>query len=143
MSGGPQLVHLELDEKDKESLQELQQSMGQAQQELSMLRSKVAMREAEKRRSDLTLHELSDLPDGTKAYKQVGKMFLLKPMSDIKKNLTETCESVSKDVTSLNDKKKHVEDTYTKVQADFQEFVKAHMVSAEGGESGESSSKDK
>tara|TARA_B110001452_G_C15050397_1_gene366794 strand:+ start:182 stop:433 length:252 start_codon:yes stop_codon:yes gene_type:complete len=76
----PQLVHLELDEKDKEQLQELQQSMGQAQQELAMLRQKTAMRESEKRRADLTLGELDGLPTDAKAYKQVGKMFLLQPL---------------------------------------------------------------
>lgn len=79
----PQMVHLELDDKDKEQLQELQQSMGQAQQELAMLRQKASMRESEKRRSDLTLHELSDLPDSATAYKQVGKMFLLQPLPDL------------------------------------------------------------
>ena len=76
----PQLVHLELDEKDKEQLQELQQSMGQAQQELALLRQKTAMRESEKRRADLTLSELADLDGSAKAYKQVGKMFLLQPL---------------------------------------------------------------
>ena len=81
---GPQLVHLELDEKDKEQLQELQQSMGQAQQEMSMLKAKHHMRETEKRRSDLTLHDLSSLPDDARAYKQVGKMFLMHPLPDLK-----------------------------------------------------------
>lgn len=137
------LVQLELDEKDKENFQELQQSVADAQRELAQIGQKIRTRNAEAKHAALTFAELEPIPDETRAFEQVGKMFLLKPMSDIKKNLTETCESVSKDVTSLNDKKKHVEDTYTKVQADFQEFVKAHMVSAEGGESGESSSKDK
>ncbi len=84
MSGAPQLVHLEMDEKDKEQLQELQQSMAQAQQELAMLRSKMQMREGERRRADLTLQEVSDLPESARAYKQVGKMFLMHPVPDLK-----------------------------------------------------------
>ena len=80
---GPQLVHLEMDEKDKESLQELQQGMAQAQQEQQMLQAKVQMRESERRRCDLTLHELADLPESARAYKQVGKMFLMQPLPEL------------------------------------------------------------
>ena len=80
---GPQLVHLEMDEKDKESLQELQQGMAQAQQEQQMLQAKVQMRESERRRCDLTLHELADLPETARAYKQVGKMFLMQPLPEL------------------------------------------------------------
>ena len=80
---GPQLVHLEMDEKDKESLHELQQGMAQAQQETQMLQAKLQMRESERRRSDLTLHELADLPDTARAYKQVGKMFLMHSLPDL------------------------------------------------------------
>merc|ERR1711865_125463 len=64
---GPQLVHLEMDENDKESLHGLQQGMAQAQQEVQMLQAKLQMRESERRRSDLTLHELADLPDTAQA----------------------------------------------------------------------------
>ena len=80
---GPQLVHLEMDDKDKESLQELQQGMAQAQQEQQMLQAKVQMRESERRRCDLTLHELADLPETARAYKQVGKMFLMQPLPEL------------------------------------------------------------
>ena len=80
---GPQLVHLEMDEKDKESLQELQQGMAQAQQEQQMLQAKVQMRESERRRCDLTLHELAELPETARAYKQVGKMFLMQPLPEL------------------------------------------------------------
>ena len=80
---GPQLVHLEMDEKDKESLHELQQGMAQAQQEVQMLQAKLSMRDSERRRSDLTLHELADLPDTARAYKQVGKMFLMHSLPDL------------------------------------------------------------
>tara|TARA_B100000795_G_C22571435_1_gene350229 strand:- start:297 stop:518 length:222 start_codon:yes stop_codon:yes gene_type:complete len=72
-----------MDEKDKESLHELQQGMAQAQQEVQMLQAKLSMRDSERRRSDLTLHELADLPDTARAYKQVGKMFLMHSLPDL------------------------------------------------------------
>mgnify|MGYP001349674899 FL=1 len=55
----------------------------QAQQEVQMLQAKLSMRDSERRRSDLTLHELADLPDTARAYKQVGKMFLMHSLPDL------------------------------------------------------------
>ena len=70
------MIQLELDDTDKKQFAELQQAMGQAQQEQSLVVQKLRVRETEKRRSDLTLSELKDVDNSTKAYVQVGKMFL-------------------------------------------------------------------
>ena len=83
------------------------------------------------------------MPDETKAYEQVGKMFLLKPITELKSALTENVEASAKDVASLTEKKTHQEEAYKKVKEDFQEFVKAHVVEQKEGEgSGEGSKKE-
>jgi chaperonin cofactor prefoldin len=125
---GPQLVHLEMDEKDKESLQELQQGMAQAAQEKQMLQAKLQMRDSERRRSDLTLHELADLPDTARAYKQVGKMFLMHSLPDLVQSLTDKSANCEKEVGALKEKLTHVVEAEKKVEADFNDFVKSHMV---------------
>merc|ERR1711865_611757 len=125
---GPQLVHLEMDENDKESLHGLQQGMAQAQQEVQMLQAKLQMRESERRRSDLTLHELADLPDTARAYKQVGKMFLMHSLPDLMQSLTEKSVNCEKEVGALKEKLTHVSAASEKVEADFNDFVKSHMV---------------
>ena len=122
------LVSLSLDDKDKENFTELQQSIGQAQQELAQLTNKLRIRVGEAKHSQLTLAELETVPDETRAFAQVGKMFLLQSLPELKKELTEKVESCTKDVAAMTEKKTHVEDTYKKVQEDFQEFVKAHVV---------------
>ena len=140
MSGS--LVQLELDEKDKENFQELQAEIGKAQQELATTSTKLRTRGAEERHAQLTLAELSSVPDGCRAFEQVGKMFLLKPLPELKAGLTAQAESCAKDVASLTEKKGHVEEAYKKVQADFQEFVKAHMVEVEASKDGSAEKKD-
>jgi len=125
------LVQLELDEKDKENFQELQQAMGEAQKELASLTMKGRTRNAEAKHAAFTYAELEKVGDDAKAYEQVGKMFLLKPLPDLKAQLEEEVEKATKDATALGEKKKHVEESYKKIQEDFQEFVKAHMVSAD------------
>ena len=101
-------VMLELDDKEKENLQELQQSVGQAEKELAMISSKLRQREIEGKRAELTKLELDTIADETPAYVQVGKMFLLEPLSEIKASLTKRVEDSTKDVAVLKEKQLHV-----------------------------------
>uniref|UniRef100_A0A7S2JQW0 Prefoldin subunit 4 n=1 Tax=Haptolina brevifila TaxID=156173 RepID=A0A7S2JQW0_9EUKA len=133
MSG---LVQLELDEKDKENFKELQDSMAEGQREIMMLTTKLRTRNAEAKHAELTLAELEPLDESTRTFEQVGKMFLLKPLPDLKKDLSETVESGTREVASLTDQKKHREEAHKKLQADFEEFVKAHMIESKEEESG-------
>ena len=128
------LVSLELDEEGKENLQGLQQEIGKAEVELQQTQHKLRVRNAEAKHAALTLAELEVVPDEVKSYEQVGKMFLLKPLPELKAALTASVESASKDVASLTEKKNHQEEAYKKVRDDFQEFVKAHTVEAKEGD---------
>lgn len=125
------LVSLELDEKDKENFQEMQQSMGQAQAELGALTQKIKGRGAEAKHGELTLAELAAVPDETLAYAQVGKMFLLQPLPELKQELIDKVDANKKEVTALTEKREHNEAAFQKLQEDFQEFVKAHVVEAD------------
>lgn len=104
------LLTLDLDDKDKENFKELQESIAQAQGELSQLTTKLRGRNAEAKHSELTLAELTTVPDECKAYAQVGKMFLLQPLSELKQELSTKVDDATKDVTSLTDKRTHVEE---------------------------------
>eukprot|EP00316_Scyphosphaera_apsteinii_P025371 CAMPEP_0119316972 /NCGR_PEP_ID=MMETSP1333-20130426/41527_1 /TAXON_ID=418940 /ORGANISM="Scyphosphaera apsteinii, Strain RCC1455" /LENGTH=132 /DNA_ID=CAMNT_0007322763 /DNA_START=34 /DNA_END=432 /DNA_ORIENTATION=- len=127
------LVQLELDEKDKESFNEMQQSLGQAQQELQMVAGKMRMREQEQRQAELTLLELQGMDTQTPAYYQVGKMFLQKPLTDLVTQFVDKMEACKKERAALKEKKDHVETAMNKVNDDFQEFIKDHLVTKEGG----------
>ena len=64
-------VQLELDDKDKESLHELQTSMGQAEHQLAVVSSQLRQKETESKRSMLTAAELDELAADTPSYVQV------------------------------------------------------------------------
>ena len=134
------LVSLELDEMDKKNFTELQGSIAQAQQELSGLTQKLRARNAEAKHAQLTLAELQEVPDECKAYEQVGKMFLLRPLPELVTSLDDKSQGYLKEVAAMTEKKKHMEEAYAKVQEDFQEFVKAHVV--EGDEKKDDAKKD-
>jgi len=129
------MVQLELDEKDKESFSEMQQSLGQAQQELAMVSGKLRTREQEGRLAELTLTELNGMGDETIAYQQVGKMFVQRPLSDLKQQLQTKAEACAKEREALAEKKTHVETAMQKLNEDFQEFIRAHLVAQASGAS--------
>ena len=128
------MIQLELDDTDKKQFAELQQAMGQAQQEQSLVAQKLRVRETEKRRSDLTLSELKDVDDSTRAYLQVGKMFLQQDLAGLKKKMAEKSEACGKEAVTLKQQREHVEAAAKKVQADFEEFIKSHLITEGGGE---------
>merc|ERR1712014_133354 len=113
----------------------MQQSMQQAQQEIAMVENKRRVREQEQRLAQLTLVELQSMGDDTIAYHQVGKMFLQKPLTELKEQLSEKVDSCQKEQESLKGKKSHVEEALKKVNEDFQEFIRAHLVASEGAKS--------
>jgi len=125
------MVQLELDDKDKESFNEMQQSMQQANQEIAMVEGKRRVREQEQRLAELTLMELQAVGDDTVAYHQVGKMFVQKPLPELKELLGDKVESCKKEQEGLKSKKAHVEEALKKVNEDFQEFIRAHLVASD------------
>eukprot|EP00966_Prymnesium_polylepis_P029159 676725-Prymnesium_polylepis.1 len=142
--GEPSYVQLELDEKEKENLQELQTSVKQAENELRMVSARLQQREIEGarpraiprahhtrprvrapcqcvhsgrspsplrrrpgKRAELTKIELDTVADDTKAYVQVGKMFLFQPLPEIKAGLAKTVEDAGKECAGLKEKQVH------------------------------------
>mmetsp|Transcript_26448 Transcript_26448/g.33012 ORF Transcript_26448/g.33012 Transcript_26448/m.33012 type:complete len:135 (-) Transcript_26448:127-531(-) len=127
-----QMVQLELDEKDKESFEEMQTSMGQARQEIAMLDANLRKRTTEKREAELILSELSTMSSETAAYKQVGKMFLQTPIDDLKSFLGTKVERCTKDCETLTEKRSHATQAAEKLQEDFQQFIKEHIYQQQG-----------
>ena len=82
----------------------------------------------------LTLKELQAMDESTVAYQQVGKMFLQKPMGELKQALGEKAEGCAKEHDALTEKKAHVEAALKKLNDDFQEFIKSHLITHAEGE---------
>ena len=61
-----------------------------------------------------------------------GRKHAQKPK--LKQTLLDTVATCEKEVSQLEEKKAHVDKAYEKVQEDFQEFVKGHLVESKEGE---------
>ena len=62
------------------------------------------------KRAELTKIELDTVSDDTKAYVQVGKMFLYQPLPDVKAKLATTVEEVTKEVKQMKEKQEHIKE---------------------------------
>ena len=124
----PQLVQLEMDEKDKEAFVEMQKSIETANAELQRVELAARKRMHEKREAELINKELDEMDDHTtRAYKQVGKMFLQAPLKELKATFAQRIEACTKETNALKEKHTHVEEAAKKVQQDLSDFVKAHI----------------
>ena len=99
-----------------------------------MVQSKLRMRETEQRRAQLTLAELQGMESETVAYTQVGKMFLQAPLDVLRQQIGDKAVTCQRERDALSEKKSHVETALKKVNEDFSEFVRSHLVPSTGSE---------
>jgi chaperonin cofactor prefoldin len=68
---------------------------------LNQVTAKLQLVEREKRRNELTLNELTQIPPDTKTYRAVGKMFLLSPSKDLTSELQTSITAFDTEMTTL------------------------------------------
>lgn len=76
-------VDLEL----KKAFQELQVKMVTSTQQIKVSDAQIDQLKRSIKHSELVEHEIGALPDSTRLYEGVGRMFILQPHDSIKKNL--------------------------------------------------------
>lgn len=76
------------------------------------------------RRSELTLQELSRLPEDTKAYKSIGRMFLRSPMQEIKEDLQFAYSQTQERSKVLETQKVRLQEEFKQTIDNFKEVSK-------------------
>mmetsp|Transcript_107021 Transcript_107021/g.309542 ORF Transcript_107021/g.309542 Transcript_107021/m.309542 type:complete len:149 (+) Transcript_107021:46-492(+) len=71
-------------------VREVQDRLEDLNHQADQCRASIRRCEVESKRSELTAKELEPLPDDSKLYRQVGKMFLLQPKKDMTNYLNAT-----------------------------------------------------
>merc|ERR1719401_550099 len=86
-SGKKAASNIEDDEEAIGQVREVQDKLEELNHQADQCKASIRRCEIEVQRSNLTLKELEALPDETKMYRQVGKMFLLQPKQDLATHL--------------------------------------------------------
>ncbi|PVI07085.1 Prefoldin [Periconia macrospinosa] len=112
-----------------EALQKILQEIGQkkafAEQQLLIVKQQKVSNTRESRLIQLTESEVDSLPQDTKVYEGVGKMFVCTPIPDVKKRLASEGDKLKSDLVSLDKKEDYLEKTYQNSKSSLEQVLKA------------------
>ncbi|APA14906.1 hypothetical protein sscle_13g096760 [Sclerotinia sclerotiorum 1980 UF-70] len=93
---------------------EIQSQAIQAEQQISVVKSQISLKQREIRLLELTSTEVSTLPPSTNVYEGVGKMFVFSPTANVDKRLKSETKELKSDIDNLGKKLQYLETTYEK-----------------------------
>eukprot|EP00771_Trimastix_marina_P002154 gnl/Trimastix_PCT/3268.p1 GENE.gnl/Trimastix_PCT/3268~~gnl/Trimastix_PCT/3268.p1 ORF type:complete len:121 (-),score=33.64 gnl/Trimastix_PCT/3268:35-397(-) len=83
---------------------------------------KMRMLARDKARTELTLKELAEMPEGTNTYQAVGRSFLAAPLGEVRTDLNQAMEKFAKDLRDLEAQKSFLERKMTGLDKTVREF---------------------
>jgi prefoldin subunit 1 len=97
---------------------------------LSSVRAQVQGKERERRLAEMTLKELSPLPDTVRAYESVGKMFVLADLPTLKKKLTDRSNESAESTRVLEKKQTYLQRQLAEANANLREVLQRSTASS-------------
>ncbi|ORY06498.1 Prefoldin [Clohesyomyces aquaticus] len=111
-----------------EALQKMLQEIGQkkafAEQQLSIVRQQMAVKNRENRMLQLTASEVGSLPADTKVYEGVGKMFVCTPIPEVQKRISTESDALKSEMANLDKKQDYLEKTYTNSKNSLEQVLR-------------------
>ncbi|KAK5642041.1 hypothetical protein RI129_008208 [Pyrocoelia pectoralis] len=112
-------VDLEL----KKAFTELQQKAIETAQQLKLADLQIENLKRNKQHAALTEREISDLDPTTNTYDSIGRMFMLAPLNEIKKNLKKKQETADEKINTLKNNKAYLERSLKDSENNLREMV--------------------
>lgn len=112
-------VDLEL----KKAFQELQVKMVTSTQQIKVSDAQIEQLKRSIKHSELVEHEIGALPDSTRLYEGVGRMFILQPHDSIKKNLANKKKGAEEKIKNLETSKSYLEKSIKESEDNLRELV--------------------
>jgi chaperonin cofactor prefoldin len=101
--------HGGLDEAATRELQELQVQYGQTNREFGTVQANLNMTQREYKMADLTKTELDEVPEGTKCYRSIGKMFMMSTQESVLGHLDKQMNDNKKKESEMTQKMEYLE----------------------------------
>ncbi|KAM0933759.1 putative prefoldin beta [Dioscorea sansibarensis] len=111
------------EETSRTAFVELQGRIIETTAKLKQVQNQMRGKEGEKKRAYLTLEELRLLPDDTKTYKSIGKMFVLEPKSLLMNEQEQKFKDSECAITSLQTSKEYFEKQMGEVENNLRELL--------------------
>lgn len=118
------------DEELKKAFTELQQKTIETQQQVEIANARVEGLQRAVFRNTLTEKEISSLPEGTRAYESVGRIFVLRPTGELTEMLKGRVKSCEEKIQQITEKKTYMEKNLQESEAALREMVKQRQQKA-------------
>ncbi|TEB39932.1 Prefoldin [Coprinellus micaceus] len=103
-------------------LVQIQQTAIQSRRSLDLSVQQIQAKERERRILQLTIDEISQMPQDVNMYKGVGKMFMMVPRNTMDQELKGQEKELSDDISSLNKKAKYFEKQHNDAQGQLRDI---------------------
>jgi len=107
----------------KKAFLELQKKMVDTQQQMRISDVQIDSLSKEKRKIELTEKEIGALPEDTRLYRSVGRMFLFKPKPDVMQILKNEHKDADSKIKELEAKKTYLERSVKSSEENLREMV--------------------
>lgn len=112
-----------VDQELKKAFQELQTKMITTRQQLKFSDAQVETLKRQITHSKLLDQEISILPEDTRTYEGVGRMFMLQPIPEVRKNLTKKIQTADEKIKSINSNKSYLERSIKESEDNLREMI--------------------
>jgi chaperonin cofactor prefoldin len=112
-----------MDEGTSRELHELQTQYGQTNRELSTIQANLNMTQREFKMAEVTKSELDELPEETKCYQSIGKIFMLSTRTGVLDHLEKQMETNTKREGEMTQKMEYLEKQMKSQGQNIQELM--------------------
>ncbi|KAL7749099.1 Prefoldin subunit 1 [Sorochytrium milnesiophthora] len=113
------------DETMRKVLNEIQGKLMDYNRQLTTVRTQIAVKERERKLTELTVKELNSVGPQTNTYKSVGKMFIAAPQPTLLSTLGMKIDSLKDDTQVLTKKQQYLEKSVLEYQRNLQDALRA------------------
>lgn len=111
------------DQELKQAFSKLQEKMIDTSQKLKLADIQIDKLRRTKQRAELTTKEISCLPENTRIYESVGRMFLLDDISNIKNTLDNRMKTSDEKIKTLENNKTYLQRNLKESEDDIREMI--------------------
>jgi len=112
-----------LDEATRRELRELQTNHAQTNRELQTVQANLVKTQREYKVGDITKSELAQIPDDSKCYRSIGKMFLLSTKDGVLEHLERQMEDQKRQESDMMQKLEYLERQMKEQRQNLQELM--------------------
>ncbi|XP_011171980.1 prefoldin subunit 1 [Solenopsis invicta] len=112
-----------LDEELKQAFSKLHEKMVDTKQKLKLADIQIDKLRRTKQRAELTVKEISILPNDTRMYESVGRMFLLDKMGNIQDNLENKIKTSDEKIKTLENNKAYLQRNLKESENEIREMI--------------------